>query len=315
VRTNPDALRACFGQFSPLRIALEAGTHSPWVSHTLKELGHEVVVANPRQIPLNTRHLRKSDRVDAEMLARMARYDPALLRPIEHRGRAAQRDLTLLRARGAAVKVRTELVNVVRGMVKASGERLSGCDSDQFGLRMQEELPAELRPALLPLVKEIARLTETITEYGAEVAKLAGGSYPETGLLLQVHGVGPITALTYVLTLEAPERFAHSRQVGAYLGLVPRRQQSGERDPQLPISRAGDEELRRLLVQCAHCILRPKGRASDLLRWGLEVAERRGKKKAVVAVARKLAVLLHRLWSTGEVYEPLRQREEVAMAG
>jgi transposase len=310
LRTSEHALRETFGSLAPLRVAIEAGTHSPWVSRSLEELGHEVVVANPRQVPLITRHLRKSDETDAETLARLCLVDRSLLRPIRHRSEASQEHLVVLRARAAAVEARSQLVNTIRGLVKPFGQRLPSCDADCFAERVREHLPQALAPALLPLVETVAQLSESIRGYDAEVRRLSEQCYPETGLLRQVQGVGPITALTYVLTLEAPERFARSRQVGAYLGLVPKRSQSGEQDPELAISRAGDAELRRLLVQCAHYILGAHAQESDLRRWGLRLAERRGKKKAVVAVARKLAVLLHRLWSSGAVYEPLRHGRE-----
>jgi len=127
-------------------------------------------------------------------------------------------------------------------------------------------------------------------------------------LLKQVKGVGTQIALTYLLTIEDPHRFAKSRDVGCFLGLRPGRRDSGESQPQMHISKEGDPYLRTMLVQGAHYILGPFGADSDLRRWGLKLAARGGKnakKRAVVAVARKLAVLLHRLWVTGEVYEPL----------
>ncbi|HZD03955.1 MAG TPA: IS110 family transposase [Longimicrobiales bacterium] len=312
LRTCDHALRETFGRLAPLRVAIEAGTHSPWVSRHLEELGHEVVVANPRQVPLITRHLPKSDETDAETLARLALVDRRLLRPISHRSQTSQEHLVLLRARAAAVTTRTQLINTLRGLVKPFGQRLPSCDADRFADQVREHLPEALAPALLPLLETVAQLSESIRGYDTEVARLSRESYPETERLRQVQGVGPITALTFLLTLETPERFARSRQAGAYLGLVPRRSQSGEQDPELAISRAGDEEVRRLLLQCAHYILGAHAQASDLRRWGLGLAERRGKKKAVVAVARKLAVLLHRLWRTGEDYEPLRHSPEAS---
>ena len=169
----------------------------------------------------------------------------------------------------------------------------------------------------------IGSLTETIRDYERRIERVCKESYPrETGLLQQVPGVGALTSLTFVLTLEDPDRFETSRAVGAYLGLVPAQERSGERDPQKRISKEGDEMLRRLLVSSAHYILGPFGPDSDLRRHGEKIAGRGGKnakKRAVVAVARKLSVLLHRLWITGEAYEPLHNarltgtlREEAA---
>lgn len=314
VRSNASALRGAFGKLRPARIVIEAGTHSHWVSRTLKELKHEVVVANPRQLSWLSKNVRKSDRKDAALLARVGRVDRELLQPLEHRGEEAQRDLAMLRARKATVEARKGLINHVRGVVKSYGERLPKCSADSFAKQAALALPAELRAALMPLVEEVGRLTVLIKGYDKKVDELSKDRYPETRLLSQVRGVGPITALSFVLTLERPERFEHSREVGAYLGLVPRRHQSGASDPQLRISRAGDKELRRLLVQCSQHILGPHGAASDLRAWGLELTERRGKKKAVVAVARKLAVLLHHLWRTGEVYEPFHKGWRAEMA-
>ena len=162
--------------------------------------------------------------------------------------------------------------------------------------------------ALLPLVEAIGELTVRIAAAGREVEALCE-AHPETAALRQVSGVGPITALTFVLTIENPGRFPQNREVGAYLGLVPRQRDSGERAPQLGIGKSGDAGLRRLLVQAAHYILGPFGPDSDLRRWGERYAGTgagNAKKRAVVAVARRLAVLLLALWKTGEVYEPLR---------
>lgn len=141
--------------------------------------------------------------------------------------------------------------------------------------------------------------------------------YPEVALLKQVKGVGTLIGLTYILTLDDPHRFRRSRDAGCFLGLRPGRRNSGMSEPQMHISKEGDAYLRTLMVQGAHYILGPFGPDSDLRRWGLKLAERGGKnakKRAVIAVARKLAVLLHKLWVSGEVYEPLRNNHEVVSA-
>jgi transposase len=302
-------LRKRFGETERYVIALEVGPHSPWVSRLLERLGHEVVLANSREVALIHRSRRKSDRVDAETLARLARVDRTLLHPTRHRSEAAQADLAQTRARDALVRARTSLINSVRGQAKASGLRLPPCSSERFH-QMQLELTGVLRSALLPLMESIAELTRQIRHYDRTIARLARECYPETQGPSQVQGVGALTALSFVLTLEDPKRFRKSRDVGAYLGLTPRRDQSGERDLQLGISKAGDPHLRRLLIQSAHYILGPFAEDSDLRRWGLGLAGEgngRRKKKAVTAVARKLAVLLHHLWLTGAVYEPLHR--------
>jgi len=272
-------------------------------------LGHEVLVANPRQVPLIYRSHRKNDRMDALSLARLARLDPALLYPISHRSEQAQQDLALLHSRDELVAARTRLINHVRGVAKSLGQRRPASTAPAFARNAAGQLPEALKPALTPTLAIIAQLSQTIQQYDKDVERLARESYPVTRVLQQLNGVGALTALAYVLTLEEPQRFARSRDVGAYLGLTPRQRDSGESTPQLHISKAGDGFLRRLLVQCAHYILGPFGQDCDLRRWGLRLAgtSKAGKKRAVAAVARRLAVLLHRLWLTGEVYTPLRQ--------
>jgi transposase len=168
-------------------------------------------------------------------------------------------------------------------------------------------MPPGLAQALGPVLEQIAEMTLKIKQYDRQIRLLTQTAYAETQALLKVQGVGYITALTFVLTLGNKERFGRSRDVGCYLGLRPRRSQSGERDPQLGITKAGNGYLRHLLIECANHILRPRGKDSALRQWGLHLAARGGKQsrnKAVVAVARKLAVLLHRIWVTQEPYVP-----------
>jgi len=303
-----------------MRIALETGTHSPWVSRLLEGLGHEVLVANARKLRLIYSNKRKTDEVDAENLARLARVDPKLLYPLKHRGEDSQAHMAIIRSRQALVDCRTQLVNHVRGAVKSFGARLPKCPARSFHKRAPEHIPEALMPALKPLLEQIGSLTERIRQYERQLETISKEHYPETELLRQVEGIGPLTALTFVLTLEDPYRFEKSRSVGAYLGLVPATDRSGERDPQRRISKEGDEMLRKLLVGSAHYILGPFGSDSDLRRHGEKIAARGGKnakKRAAVAVARKLSVLLHRLWVSGEIYDPLhnahrRQRKEAA---
>jgi transposase len=318
LRTTPEALKRRFSsEQQPLRVAIEAGTHSPWVSRVLEEeCGHEVLVANPRKTRLIYTNKRKTDEIDAENLARLARVDPKLLYPLKHRGEHSQAHLAIIRSREVLVGSRTQLVNHVRGTVKSFGGRLPKCPARSFHNKAPEHIPEALWPALGPILETIGSLTERIREYDRQLETICQEHYPETDLLRQVEGVGVLTALTFVLTLEDPYRFEKSRTVGAYLGLVPARDHSGDRDPQKRISKEGDEMLRRLLVGSAHYILGPFGSESDLRRHGEKIASRgakNAKKRAVVAVARKLSVLLHRLWVTAEVYDPLyntRGRQE-----
>ena len=243
LRTNPEALRRRFASEPSLRIAIETGTHSPWVSRVLEECGHEVLVANARKLRLIYANKRKTDEVDAENLARLARLDPKLLYPVRHRGEGSQAHMALIRSRQALVGWRTQLVNHVRGTLKSFGGRLPKCPARSFHNKAPEHIPEALMPALEPILEQIGSLTQRIRDYERQLEKVSEEHYPETGLLRQVEGVGPLTALTFVLTLEDPYRFEKSRSVGAYLGLVPASDRSGERDPQKRISKEGDEML------------------------------------------------------------------------
>lgn len=308
--TTKTGLKRKFALLPQARVAMEVGTHSRWASQLIEELGHEVLVANPRKLRAIYHNPRKGDEADAETLARLARLDPKLLSPIHHRSPEAQADLAVIRSRDVLVRSRTLLINHARGTVKALGARLPACSADSFPHKVREAVPEALQAALLPILEAIASLTEQIRDFDRKIEELCKESYPETHLLQRVSGVGSLTALTFVLTLEDPGRFRKSREVGPALGLVPKRDQSGDQDPQLRITKTGNVYLRQLLVGAAHYILGPFGPDCDLRRWGLKIAERGGKnakKRAVVAVARKLSILLHRLWKTGEVYDPFYQ--------
>ena len=306
---TPGALYRRFSGDERYRIILEAGIHSPWMSRLLLDLGHEVYVANPRRLRAIYENESKSDRVDAQYLARIGRLDPTLLYPLRHRSPETRADLAVLRSRTALVKTRSALVNHVRGAVKSAGGRIPRCDARYLARTATLHLPPELVPALSPILSTIADLDGRISAYDKQIEEMAKERYPDTRLLRQVPSVGPITAATFVLTVEDPTRFPRARAMGSYVGLRPRQGDSGTLKPQLRITKAGDKNLRSLLVECAQHILGRLGPDTDLKRWGLKLAERGGKnakKRAVIAVARKLSVLLLRLWVTGEVYEPLR---------
>lgn len=310
VRTTEAAFRARFEAAEPGLAVMEAGTHSPWVSRLLKELGLEPLVANPAS--LHRKGRKKSDRIDAEKLARWARSDPEMLDAIEHAGAEVQADMALVHSRRSLVEARTKLINRAGGLVKSYGSRLPRCDADYFAERVRAAVPRELEQAVWPLLEVIATLTSQVKALDQQIKMLAETRYGwATTPMRQVQGVGPLTALTFALTIRDPGRFRKSRQVGAYLGLTSRQDQSDEIDREHSISKAGNVYLRKLLVQSAHYILE-RGPDSDLKRWGLRKAEggKKAKKRAVVAVARKLAVLLHRLWASGEDYRALREVEE-----
>lgn len=307
LKSTRSGFAAHFHGLAKMRIALETGTHSAWVSELLTEFGHDVIVANAAQIPAITGSNKKTDPNDAENLARFARFDPKLLHPITHRDRAKQLDLTAIRLRARLVEVRTTLINSVRSTVKGFGARLPRCVADSFANCVKSAVPVELTDLLHPLIELIGDLTARIRAFDETIEQVAREKYPESAILRTVPGVGPIASLTFVLTIAEHTRFKVSRDVGAYLGLRPKRSQSGDRDPQLRITKAGDSYLRKTLVQCAHYILGPKGPDSALRRWGLKLAGRggtNGKKRAITAVTRKLAVLLHRLWVKSEPYQP-----------
>jgi len=317
VPTTPAGLTRYFGRRGRCRVVLEVGTHSPWVARTLEQLGHEVVVGNPSAMYARGHRRKRNDRLDARFLARQGRADVELLAPITHRTEGAQRDLAVLRARDQLVAARTKLINHVRGAVKSLGRRLSGCSAEAFALCVPNELPDVLRPALAPLLEVIADLTRRIRAADRAIEALARKQYPATQRLQAPAGIGPLTALAFVLLIDDPHRFHRSRDVGAYFGLVPRLDESSASTPQLRISKAGDGFGRRLLVSAAQYILGPFGPECDLRRFGLAIAARGGKKakkRAAVAVARKVAVLLHHLWVNDVAYDPdyLRTRRPPA---
>lgn len=308
--TKAGAQRAFAEVPAGVRVVLEVGTHSPWLSRWLTEQGYTAIVANARQVRLISQSDRKHDRADAELLARLGRADPKLVRPIAHRGEAVQRDRARLAVRDQLVQTRTALINQARGVAKALGVRLPSCTTATFARRMREAgYDDSLFPGMQALVDLIEQVTKAIAAQDEAIEQCCVHKYPETKRLRQIAGVGPITALTYVLTLEDPSRFAKSRVVGSYIGLRPRQRDSGNAQPQLCITKSGDPYLRRMLVQSAHYILGAFGPDTDLRRFGQRLIARGGRaayKKALVAVARKLAVLLHRLWVSAAPYEPLR---------
>lgn len=306
VTTTTASFQRVFAGLAPHLVALESGTHSLWVARLLRQLGHEVIVANPSKVRAISASLRKTDERDARCLAQLARVDPELLSPVHPRSEQAQQALAVVRSREGLVRTRTKLINQIRGTVKAFGERLPSSSTSSFARRVQEVLPQGLRGALEPLVRVVATLSEEIDRYDREIEAWAQ-KWPATKRLRQIRGVGALTSLMFVLIVGDPHRFARSRAVGAYLGLVPASRESGTSKPQLSITKHGDRLIRRLLIQASHYILGRHGQDSDLKRFGLKLAQHGGKnakKRAVVAVARKLAVLLHRLWVGEADYVP-----------
>lgn len=306
VRTTKPALVHAIQKHHPARVALEAGTHSRWVEEALAAAGHEVIVANPRQIQLIWKRKKKTDRSDADLLARLARADVTLLAPVHHRSREAQQDLAVLKSRDLLVGVRTRLINHVRGLLKQFGLRVPSCSPGAFVQRAEKIVPASLEPAVTPVLEVLREVAKRVEQHDEEVERLFRAN-STAQKLAGVDAVGPLTSLAFALTIDDPKKFKSSRIVGSFIGLVPAKDQSGESDPERHISKAGNGFLRRLLVQCAHRLLGPFGPDCDLRRWGLALCARGGssaRKRAIVAVARKLAVVMHRIWVTGRDYDP-----------
>jgi transposase len=314
MQSTEAAFRRHFEGEPRMRIALECGTHSPWVSRLLTGLGHQPIVANTRKIRAITASESKNDRNDAEKLARFAAHDPRLLSPLQHRSSERQMDLNLIHARSTLVRARTMIVNALRGLVKSAGGRLPACSTESLPARAPAAIPPALAAVATPLVEQIALLNAQIAGMDRQIEKLAV-KYPEIGLLRTAPGVGPIVAAAYVLTLDRPDAVPCNRSAGAFLGLRPRQSQSGDSDPQRRISKTGNSCLRSLLVQSAQYILGRFGPDSELRRWGLKLAlsgGKRGKKRAIVAVARKLAVVLHSMWRSGQRFQPFPQSAKAA---
>lgn len=309
------AMQKYFSKYPEAVVVMEAGTHSGWISRLLEGMGHDVWVGNPRRLRAIWDATDKSDDRDARVLGMMYRLEPRLLHRIFHRGEEAQCDLALIKSRQMLVESRTKLINHVRCVVKGMGERIKKCSADSFAKRAESEIPVCLWEALSPLVEQIAQMTAAIRSLDKKIDIKATKRYPETAYLTQVGGVGTLTAMAFVLTIEDAGRFKHSREVGAYLGLTPKRDQSGLSDKQLSITKQGNTYMRTLLVGCGHYIIGSFGKDCDLRRHGMRIMEHGGnnaKRRAVVAVARKLAVLLHRLWADQSTYEPLRAQARKA---
>ena len=322
VPTNEAAFRKRFGKWQPCRVVIEACNASAWVAALLEELGHEVIVANGRAMMQSPRRgRRKSDRSDADGLARLGRCDVALLAPITHRSKDARLARSLLVGRDCAVGARTKLINCLRGSLKTHNVRLPKCSTEALPNKIHD-LPSELEHLVRPMIDLIEQVTAVIRRYDKMVEATLERQYPEASRLLrQIKGVGPVTALAFAASIENPERFPNGRVVGAYLGLVPRLDESGETSgkSQLRISKAGDPLLRRLLIQAAHYIVGGLNKQDSALRqWALmkigSGSDRIRKRKIIVATARKLAVLLHALLRSGEDYEPFRDAVDLDVA-
>jgi transposase len=289
------------------RVVLEAGPHSRWISKRLSQMGHEVLVVDPRKLGLIAKSQCKTDRRDAEILALLGLGPRKLLGKVKHRSEEAQADLAVLLTRDHFVRQRTMNVNRVRGVLKSFGIKVPRMSTSCFHGKAAQYVPATLLPALLPILEEILSLQIRIKRLDDEIKKKIAPRYPQTERLTAIYGVGTIISLAYVLSLDDPKRFKRSRDVGPFFGLVPRTFQTGKTNLQLSISRSGNPFIRRSAIQAAQCVLREKSPDCDLKRYGKKIEERGGKypkKRAVVAVARKLVVLMHQLLVDPTPYDP-----------
>ncbi len=313
---RPQELRRDFEGREPTVVVLEATTVSSWVARLLEELGHEVLVCNARRLKLIASSTLKTDKLDAEVLGRLARLsqlDPALVHPVTVRSRETQLQRSELKARDQLVAMRTQAINFVRSVLRSDALPVPRCAAQDFATKIDMEmLPADVRRVIEPLVDTIGDLSRRVAAISQRVTEMAA-QIPGVERLTTIDGVGTLTAVAFALCLEDPKRFRQSRDVGPFLGLTPRLRQSGDQELRGPITKQGDPAMRRLLVQAALCLLRTK-RDSALKTWAVGVGDRRGKKKGIVALARKLAVVMHRMWITGEEYQPFPRSEANAAA-
>jgi transposase len=306
VKTDRDSLMRWFRSRPKAHVVMEVGTHSPWISGLAQASGHRVTVINPHEFKLISDSRRKCDQEDAELLARAVRADLGLVRPVAHRSEKTRADLTLLRTRDLLVRERTKLVSHVRGTLKSFGVKPGTSSPETFHERVAPFVPEPLKLALEPVLNHLAQLGQTLKRLDEGVEQTAKKHEKVVELLSSVPRVGTLTALTFCLVVEDPRRFKKSRDLGAYVGLAPARRQSGDSEAQLGISKAGDSLLRRMLVQCAHQMMFKNAPDSALKRWGVAKAKsggKNGKKRMAVALARKVAVVLHRIWVTGESFK------------
>jgi transposase len=301
-----EQLAAMARSYPGATLVMEAGTDSPWVSRFLQGLGLRTVVANPRKTRAIYENERKSDRRDAMMLARLVRVDPTLLHPIENGSQDALQDMLQLKLCDSLVRARVALINAVRFSLKSLGYPVSNPSSARFHELVLNEVPESIGEMIVHNVAAIAELTERIKALEASISRRPGSAIHRQSISSRFRGVGPITSLYFVLKVGNPGRFERTRDIGAFLDLCPKRDQSGETDKELRISKCADRYLRLLLVSAAQYILGPFGADSALREHGLRLAQEgtaSARKRAVVAVARKLAVLLLTLWKSRAPYE------------
>lgn len=315
VATTRAALGGVFGGRPRLRILLESGTESEWVAQHLEELGHEVVVADPNYALMYGQRSRriKTDRRDVIALGeanRLGIYRPA------HRVSAAQRTVRRqLQVRDQLVRMRTQMINLMRGQLRSEGLRIRSGRAESFVMRYEAvAASAALRAVLEPLVHALRALEPLIAAADAWAHDTARGD-AVARRLMTAPGVGPLTALTFQSALDTVTRFGGPGAVTAYLGLVPQEDTSAERQRRGPITKAGPGRIRAVLVQASWAGVWRSGRGSATLHaWVHRLADRRGKRIAIVALARRLARILFAMWRDGRDFQPHRVAHAVVAA-
>lgn len=305
VETTRKALKGYFGGRKDCRVLMEVGCESAWVGRELQALGLEVRCVNPRRLKMIAESTLKTDILDAEVLARLCRIssmDPELVREVKHRSETTQQERAVMVVRSAMVGSRTKLINTARGLARTMGYPLVGADAWSFAkMARKAPMPAAVREIIVPIITAIENLNTSIEAQEEQIAQLVA-KHPIVQHLMAIDGVGPVVGLWFVLCVEDPTRFARPKDVGAYFGFRPRLRQSSSQRQTGSITKEGDAEMRRLLVQAAHCMLQTK-KSSALQKWGKGLVNRLGRKKAIPAIARKISVVMLHLWQTGAVYE------------
>lgn len=321
ISNDPEAIKQFLKIFPDPKnvcVVMETGTHSLWMSELIRKLGFEVIVAHARDLALIYGTDKKNDKLDAEKLARLAQADKKLLHPVEHMTMERRTDLMVVKSRDLVVRQRVQTINAIRGFLRSCGCKMieAGYTADSIK-KCCSALPAEVKPAIIPLLQHICYCDRIIKDYDRQIRKLCQ-KYHETDILRQIPGVGELTALAFVLIIGNPRRFKNAQRLCAYLGLVPKQDQSGDTDKQLGITKQGNKLGRRLLIQASHYIMGPFGKDCKLRSFGLRIQSRGGnsaKMKSFVAVARKLVTVMFALWmNPGVPYDPNFKKHGTAAA-